>query len=328
MTMMDERDNFLRILRFEQPERIISQLPIDSVTYYGMDHQGFENSLGDDSPIGSRWVDIWGTGWHKLQPGVMGMPEINPLERPEALKAYQWPDPQDPRLIDPIYSQARAFSGSQRLLACHHRDTLWEKAYMLVGMETMMMAFIDVPDFAHEVLRHIMDFQIAIARHYLDVGVEMAFLGDDLGSQRGPLLGPRIVNAFLRPEYQRLFDLYRQNHVLIGFHSCGNVASVVDMFMELGVNLLNPVQATANDLDWLRQKTRGRMALQGGVSSGILMSGPIKDIQDEARQRLWQLGRNGGYVCQPDQSLPYPEAHLQALEDTIERFGNYPISLA
>ena len=325
---MVERENFLRILRFDQPERVISRLPVDELSYYGMDHQSFDNSLGHDNPVGARWFDIWGTGWHKIHPGVMGMPEINPLAKPEALKDYQWPDPDDPRLADQIYDQVKTIPKSDRLLAGGHRDTLWEKSYMLVGMETMMMDFISEPDFAQQVLHRIMDFQLGIARHYLDLGVEMVFLGDDLGTQQGPLLGPRIVNGFLKPEYQRLFDLYRQNHVLIGFHSCGNVTSVVDMFMELGVDLLNPVQATANDLVWLRQKTHGRMALQGGVSSATVMAGPVERIQTEVRQRLWEMGQDGGYVCQVDQSLPYPEAHLQTFREAVERHGRYPIQPA
>lgn len=323
---MEQRDNFLRILSFDHPERVISQMPIYELSYFGMDHEGFQGG-GDDSPVGTRWTDIWGTGWHKIQPGVMGMPEVNPLSRPEAMADYPWPDPDDPRLVDQIYARARAFPGGDLLLAASHRDTLWEKAYMLVGMEAMMMYFIEEPEFARQVLHRIMDFQLAIARHYLDLGVEMAFLGDDLGTQQGPLLGPRIVDRFLRPEYQRLFDLYRKEQVWIGFHSCGNVASVVDMFMDLGVNLLNPVQATANDLDKLRQKTQGRMALQGGVSSPVVMDGPSQAIELEVRRRIVQLGRAGGYVCQVDQSMPFPEEHLQAFRAAVERYGKYPIQV-
>ncbi len=321
---MDQRENFLRILKFDQPERVVSQMPVYELSYFGMDHEGFQGG-GDNSPVGTRWTDIWGTGWHKIQPGVMGMPEVNPLSRPESLAGYRWPDPNDPRLIDQIYARASARPVGDRLLAASHRDTLWEKAYMLVGMEAMMMYFIDKPEFAREVLHRIMDFQLAIARHYLDLGVEMVFLGDDLGTQQGPLLGPRIVDRFLRPEYQRLFDLYRKERVWIGFHSCGNVASVVDMFMDLGVNLLNPVQATANDLDWLRRKTQGRMALQGGVSSPVVMAGPAQAIVDEVLGRIRQLGREGGYVCQIDQSMPFPEEHLRAFYAAVERYGQYPI---
>ena len=321
---MDQVENFLRILRFEQPERVISNLPVYGLHYFGMNHEGFEGG-GDEEPVGTRWTDIWSTGWHKIHDGVMGMPEVCPLAKVENLVGYAWPDPDDERLVQPVYDQARVFPGGDLLLTAAHRDTLWEKAYMLVGMENMMMYFLSEPDFAHEVLHRIMNFQLGIARHYLNLGVKMVFLGDDLGTQQGPLLGPRIVRAFLEPEYRRLFDLYRQNGVWIGFHSCGKVTSVLEMFMDLGVNLLNPVQASANDLDHLRRITQGRMALQGGVSSATIMEGPEERIAAEVRQRMHQLGEQGGYVCQPDQGMPYPAEHLEMFYAAVERYGSYPL---
>jgi len=68
-----------------------------------------------------------------------------------------------------------------------------------------------------------------------------------------------------------------------------------------------------------RKRTGGW--LQGGVSSATVMDGPIEQIEAEVRQRLWTLGRDGGYVCQIDQSLPYPQAHQQAFQAAVEQFG-------
>jgi uroporphyrinogen decarboxylase len=255
----------------------------------------------------------------------MGLPKGCPLEQPENLQQYAWPDPNDERICGQIYAMAQEFPGGALFLEGSHRDTLWEKAYMLVGMETMMAYFLTEPGYAREILHGIMDFQLGIAEHYLRVGVEMVYLGDDLGTQRGPLLGPRIVRDFLVPEYRRLFELYKSRGVLIEFHSCGNIASVLDTFIELGVNILNPVQATANDLAQIRARTQGRLALRGAVSSKTLMEGPVESIERKVRQRLWQLGRAGGYICRPDQSMPFPPDHLQALHDTVEQHGRYPI---
>jgi uroporphyrinogen decarboxylase len=157
------------------------------------------------------------------------------------------------------------------------------------------------------------------------VGIELAQLGDDLGAQNRPLLSPRIVDEFLVPEYKRLIQHYKAHDVLIGFHCCGDLSSVLGTLIDLGVDLLDPIQATANDLSWVRTTTQGRVALQGGVSSAIIMEGPPARIRREVRHRLWQLGREGGYVCAPDQGMPYPKRHLQALEETITTFGRYPI---
>jgi uroporphyrinogen decarboxylase len=327
---MNDRENTLRIIRFDAPERVLTRPAICELAYHGARHEGFDaGAAGDDGPVDARWRDVWGVGWRKLQDGVMGNPEHNPLARPADLAAYRWPNPDDERICGPIYWKFEAFGPEERantLLAGLHRDTLWEQAYMSVGMEALMAYFYTEPEFVREVLHRIMDFQLGIARHYARLGIKLALLGDDLGTQRGPLLGPRIVEGFLRPEYERLFAFYRQRGVLTRFHSCGNVASVVPMFLDLGVDILNPVQVTANDIDALRCATQGRMALHGGVSSATVMAGPPEKIAAEARQRMWQLGRDGGYFCAPDQGMPYPPEHLAALHAAVEQYGRYPLS--
>lgn len=321
---MTARENALRILRFDQPEHIVSDVPAHIMGYYGCNHEGFAGG-GHDVPVGTSWMDIWGTVWEKELTDVMGFPRGNPLDSPEKLRDYHWPDPNDERICAQIREQAAQHPGGDLFLAGSHRDTLWEKSYMLVGMENMMIYFQEEPEFAREVLHRIMDFQLGIAAHYLALGVELVFLGDDLGTQQGPLLSPRIVEEFLVPEYTRLFKRYKENGVLISFHSCGKIDWMLETFMRLGVDVLNPVQATANDLCLLREMTQGRMALFGGVSTSIIMDGPPERITAEVRRCMWELGRSGGYFCAPDQGMPFPEAHIRAFHDAVERYGKYPL---
>ena len=76
----------------------------------------------------------------------------------------------------------------------------------------------------------------------------------------------------------------------------------------------------------IRHATQGRMALQGGVSSATIVSGPVEAIRREVAQRLWQLGRDGGYFCGPDQGMPWPEAHIRALHNAVDDLGAYPLN--
>ncbi len=258
--MLTARDNAREIIRFGQPDYVAAGLPLHQLCYHGCNHEGYEGG-GHDCPVGSQWTDIWGTRWHKEHPGVMGFPRGNPLAHISAMSSYRWPDPDDPRICDAIHRGRRSFPGGDQFLGGSHRDTLWEKAYMLVGMENMMVYLHEEPAFAREILARIMDFQLGIARHYLAAGIEVASLGDDLGTQLGPLLAPELVREFFFPQYKRLFDLYRSRGVIICFHSCGCIGQFLGMWMELGVDVLNPIQVTANDLDALRSATAGRMSL-------------------------------------------------------------------
>jgi uroporphyrinogen decarboxylase len=322
---MNAKENALRIIRFDLPERVVSECPTHKIAYRGANHEGYVEG-GHHLPVGSRWVDIWGTGWHREHAGVMGFPREHPLaDLPHALSVYEWPDPDDERICGWIYRQAEGWDREESLLQGSHRDTLWEKSYMLVGMQDLMCLFFTEPDAVRELLHRIMDFQLGIARHYVAVGTEMVGMGDDLGTQKGLLLSPAIIHEFLVPEYRRLFDFYQERGVLVNFHSCGHVTPILETFMDLGVDILNPVQATANDLDEMRRCTQGRMALQGGVRSATIVAGPVEAIRDEVAQRLWQLGREGGYFCGPDQGMPWPEEHIQALYDVVDELGRYPL---
>ena len=322
---MNGKENALRIIRFDDPERVVGGCPTHGLAYRGCNHEGYEGG-GHHLPVGSRWQDIWGTIWHREHEGVMGFPRGYPLAAlPSSLSGYRWPDPQDDRIFAQIYNQAEGWNKETAFLCGSHRDTLWEKSYMLVGMEDLMCYFYTEPEAVRDLLHHIMDFQIGMAKHYLETGVEIVGMSDDLGTQDGQLLSPEIVHDFFVPEYRRLFSLYKERGVLVNFHSCGHITPLLDVFMDLGVDILNPVQATANDLDKVRIVTQGRMALQGGVSSATIVSGPAEAIREEVRLRLWQLGREGGYFCGPDQGMPWPEEHIQALREAIEEFGSYPL---
>lgn len=303
----------------------MSAVPSHGIGYKGCHHEGYAGG-GHHLPAGSCWTDIWGTMWQRLHPEVMGFPVKYPLaDLPSALREYQWPDPDDERICGQIYEQARDWNRDESFLNGSHRDAIWEKSYMLVGMENMMCYFYTEPQAVRELLRRIMDFQLGIARHYLNAGAEMVEVGSDLGTQNRLLLSPEIISNFLVPEYRRLFNLYKRRNVLINFHSCGHIIPILDIFMDLGVDILNPVQAAANDLVRVRQETQGRMALQGGVSSVTIMNGPVEAIRKEVAVRLGQLGQDGGYFCGPDQSMPYPTEHIAAVYAAVEEYGRYPL---
>lgn len=317
--MISKKENAIRIIKFDNPEYMMTGLPCYSLGYTGCDHEGYESG-GHDCPVGTKWSDIWGTGWVKEHAEVMGFPKYNPLSDINSLKGYIFPDPDDERICGRIYEMKKGYKGGDCFLGGSHRDTLWEKSYMLAGMENMMTFLYDEPGYARELLHRIMDFQIGIANHYIKLGVETVFMSDDLGMQNSLLIGADLLYEFFVPEYRRLFELYKKHGVIINFHSCGHIEPVLDMFIDLGVDVLNPVQATANDLVKVRKITENKIALQGGISTDIIMKGPAGVIESEVERTIRLLGKNGGYFCGPDQGMPFPKEHIDALWRAAENF--------
>ena len=329
MSSPNIKQNTLKIINYDQPERIEVCVPMRPVSYLGCDHESLDIVSQADKEASGTWEDIWGTAFRFYPGGISETPIGHPLtDGVDALPGYRWPDPNDERLTGKIYQDLKGITDPENgFITGLHRDLLWEKSYMLAGMENMMMWFIIEPELVKEIFHKIMDFQMGIAEHYLNAGVELVKFGDDLGGQTNALFSHEIFSEFILPEYRRIFDFYKQNNVLIYLHSCGNIHNFLEDYMDLGVDVLNPVQATANDLDWVRAKTQGRIALEGGVRSSIVMHGKETEVEQEVLTRMIQLGNAGGYFCKPDQTMPYPDNNYAKLVETVGLYGQYPLKI-
>lgn len=155
----------------------------------------------------------------------------------------------------------------------------------------------------------------------------MAHLSDDLGTQRGLIFSPVLFRRFLKPRYARIIALYKERGVLIRLHSDGNILDLVDEFLDLGIDVLNPVQSRAiGDLGLLRAKTAGRMALWGGVDTQVTLTlGTPEEVRAQVRERIRTLGRDGGYICGPEHSIDIPEANLATFDQAVADYGHYPV---
>ena len=329
MNFYGDKENSLRIIENNQPQRVEVSTPMKYISYLGCDHEDYDTHLPFDKEATKIWVDIWGTTWEFHQGGISEMPIGNPLsDGLGVIDQYHWPDPNDERLIAKIYQEREKITTfDDGFLTGLNRELLWEKSYMLAGMENMMIWFKLEPNLVKDIFHHIMQFQLGIAKHYVELGVEMVKFADDLGGQNNALFSHEIFEEFILPEYRKIFDFYNQNNVLIYLHSCGNIEKFLEDFIELEVDILNPVQATANNLDYVRKVTAGKIVLEGGVNSSIVMHGKEPEVEDEVKKRIHQLGKDGGYFCKPDQTLPYPEKNIYKLIDAVERYGKYPLSL-
>jgi len=328
--MISAKENFLRAVKFSEPEYVPNSFtaPTARVSYYGANP---EDIAPGTEPVkeGRRtvWRDIWGTGWERVEgaEGVMPLYKTYPLAELKDWEDYVWPDPRSEMVIGRIAKNAEKVDRERFLLVGSHRSTIIERCWKLVGMANMIKMIYSDSNRAKWLFSELIDFGLKIAEEYVRVGIDMAALGDDWGWQRGPLMPPEIFVKYVKPQYKRLIDFYKEHGILIHFHSCGCIQDIIDHFVDLKIDVLNPIQATANNLDLIRDKTQGKMALEGGVSSGTLMHKEPEEIVKEVRQRLRQLGEKGGYIIGPDQGLPFPTRNVVALIKTTEIYGKYPL---
>ena len=255
------------------------------------DEIGFFADIGDN-----RFRDVFGVVWNRSIDKDIGNVEGSVLADP-TLKGYELPNPLDKHFFDDIPRKLSEYGDCFRVFSIGF--SLYERAWTLRGIENLMMDFLDHPDFAHELLRTIADYNIAQVGEALKYDIDAVFFGDDWGQQTGLQMGSPIWHEFIFPELKRMYSAVRQGGKKIMIHSCGKVDDLFDDLVDIGVNCFNPFQPEVMDVFDIMKKYKGRLAFYGGLSTQkILPYGSVEDVKNAAEELL-QAGMGGGYIFAP-----------------------------
>ena len=220
---------------------------------------GFFHELGND-----RVQDVFGVVWDRSVDRDIGNVEGQVLPEP-TLAGYRFPDPLDARFFADIPDKIARFGDRFRVFQIGF--SLYERAWTLRGMEHLMTDFYDHPQFVHELLGRIADYNIAQVRQALNYDIDAVYFGDDWGQQHGLQMGPRLWREFIRPQLQRMYGVVRAAGKFVMIHSCGDVDELFDDLIAIGLNCFNPFQPEVMDVCGLLPRYRGRLAFHGGLST-------------------------------------------------------------
>jgi uroporphyrinogen decarboxylase len=252
---------------------------------------GFFTDLGDDC-----FQDVFGVVWDRRVDKDIGIVKNQVLTAP-SLKNYQFPNPLDPRFFADIPDKIAHFG--DRLRVFQIGFSLYERAWTLRGLQTLMMDFYDHADFVHELLATIADYNICQIQEALKYDFDAVYFGDDWGQQHGLQMGPRLWRQFIYPQLKRMYRAAHQAGKYVFIHSCGDVDELFDELIEIGVNCFNPFQPEVMDVLSLMEKYRGRITFHGGLSTqNTLPYGTVEDVKAETN-RLIEHGRQGSYILAP-----------------------------
>ena len=256
---------------------------------------GFFEDLGNN-----RARDVFGVVWDRSVDKDIGNVQGRVLSEP-VLAGYEFPDPLDPRFFADIPAKIQRYPDRFRLFCLGF--SLYERAWTLRGMETLMMDFYDHPDFVHDLFNSIGDYNIAQTREALKYDIDGVYFGDDWGQQRGLQMGYRLWKEFIFPVLERMYAVVQDSGKYVFIHSCGDVDELFDDLIAIGLKCFNPFQPEVMDIGALISKYRGRLCYWGGLSTQrTLPYGTSDDVRRETRF-LIDLGRSGGYILSPAHSV-------------------------
>ena len=273
--------------------------------------------------VGNECVqDIFGVVWDRSLDKDIGVVKGQVLPEP-TLKGYAFPDPLAPSMFADVAAKLKVYGDRYRVFGIGF--SLYERAWSMRGLQTLLTDFHDNPHFVHELLNAIADYNIAQIREILKYDVDAVHFGDDWGQQRRLQMGPRLWHEFIYPVLKRMYGIVTAAGKKVFIHSCGDVDELFDDLVGIGLNCFNPFQPEVMDVATLMAHYRGRLAFYGGMSTQkTLPYGTVEDVRWETR-RLLELGRDGGYIFSPAHDVPkdVPLENMLAMIDVAQSQPGY-----
>jgi uroporphyrinogen decarboxylase len=262
--------------------------------------------------FGPRISDEFGVVW-STNDIDRGAP-IGPCLPEPDLSGYRFPDAAAPHRFEQVDAWSAANAGHYAILVV---GDLWERATFMRGMEHLLLDLTMNPRFVERLLRGLADYiletmEILFSRCRFD-GV---MISDDYGTQRGMLMSPAHWRRFVRPLLAEIYALAKQHERTILHHTCGNVLPIIGDLIDIGLDILHPIQPEAMDVGQLKREFGASLTFCGGVrTQDLLPNGTPQQVRDEVKRLKDLLGAGGGYILEPGITLQadIPTANLVAL---------------
>jgi uroporphyrinogen decarboxylase len=222
------------------------------------------------------------------------------------------------KLFTPM--NALASANDECFLGCDVSPCVYEMYWRLRGMENALVDMVETPDLASAMFRRCADFSVRLSEEACDrYALDWLWTGDDVASQDAMMFSPQMWRKLIRPELQRVFDVGKRHGLPVAYHCCGALRPIIPDLIEMGLDVLNPVQASCPGMDPLDLKLEFGTALSfmGGVDTQYLLPlGTETEVRRATARLLEGMTRDGGgYILAAAHSIPpeTPDANIFAM---------------
>ena len=252
------------------------------------------------------YFDIWGVGFrqNRTESGEYMDLCFNPLKKISGVKElddHPWPAA-DMWDYSSLFDQANA---NRDFWVGAHSRGMFEIAWFIRGFEEFMVDMLVNPGLASALLDRIQEYLMARSERILAEGkglIDMMEYNDDVGGQNGMLINPDLWRRFIKPRMASFIKMCGKYNARIRFHSCGGIRPIIPDLIEIGVDVLNPVQTLAAGMEpaGLKKDFGGRLAFNGGIDTQeLLVNSTPEQVRGEVSRLISIFGRNGGYILAP-----------------------------
>jgi len=260
-----------------------------------------------------------------------GQPVNNPLADASIREVheYSWPDPEwiD---VSNIREDAKKYDGQYAILGGDW-SPFWHDVIDLLGMKNMYVKMFREPELIDAVFGHVVDYYYAVSEKIFEEAADMInifFIGNDFGSQNGPLLSDKLFRRFVLPHLKRLIDLGHSYGLKVMLHCCGGIAELIPAMIEAGLDGLHAVQPSCKGMDLAELKKRfgDKILFNGAIDSTWLIFGAPNFVREKTLEVLKIMMPDGGYVAGASHDYILEETPVEnvlTMFDTVLKYGRY-----
>ena len=310
-------------LKLSAATGITYEEPYDSLLSTRMSHMNLLTSLGNDAigvaacaqsdrPTRTTESGLIQNEWGMVFKNIGLYNEFYefPLANASARKdidEYDFPDPLGAGRYDVAEQNKEKFGHDFGVIA-DLECSIFETAWYLTGLEKMLVDILIEPDYLHPLLDRVMHINIEVGRNLIRRGADVLWCGDDFGSQDDLIMDPTTWRRLFKPRIRTMFDAFRKenSNIKLAWHSCGSILPIIPDFIELGLDILNPVQPKARHMEpvFLKKEFGKDLIFFGGICVQDLMpNGSPGKIKEEVKRLTDVLGKDGGYIVAPAHNI-------------------------
>ena len=318
----------------EPDPRLLDSFEADVIQFQGKPGQGYVFQI---DPATDSWSDEWGIKCRRPLGGYYYDPYEYPLAAAESvadIERFRFPDPTDPHRMAGVTEALRAAhtANTKAILLNAPTMGIWMLGFYLRGLEQGLMDLATQPDLAEALAERITQWFVSFWETTLpSIGdyLDVVHMEGDLGSQDGPLFSPRLFRQIFKPRLRRIVDaIKRHTRAKVLLHACGSVYWAIPDLLEVGIDVLNPVQVNAAEMDTARLKREFGRDLSfwgGGCDTILLQQGTPAQVEAEVKRRIADLGPGGGYVFGSIHNIAagVPPENVVAMFRAARSYGAY-----
>jgi uroporphyrinogen decarboxylase len=291
-------------------------------------------------PKEDTWTDEWGVTYRRPPGGYWYDFKNHPLKKGtmEELNQYRWPDPRDPNRVRGLVERVKSlFEETDKALVMYKSiGGVYEHSYWLRGLENLYLDMATNLKYVEALAEEILGWKMEWWDQVLGaVGeyVQAVYMGDDLGSMEGPLFSPKIYRQVYKPRHKRLTEFLHKKapRAKVYLHSCGSIYDFLPDIIECGIDIINPVQVSAKNMesDRLKREFGKDLVFWGGGADATKAMSFYRpaDVKEEVKRRIHDFAPGGGFVFGSIHNIQadVPPENIVAFFEAAHEYGNYPI---